>query len=223
MVGLWPTSVVATASSTSAWPTGARARRIVGYDISAVDEVRLAELAKEARAADALPANLEFCTCSAATIPAPDAAFDAIVTWSAFEHIADPVRVATEMRRIVKPDGFLFLQLWPFFATRAGSHLDDWFPEGFVQHRMSSIEIAEHIRSHPRDDLPDFWAEMKITDYAELNGISLDDLQRALLAAHWGVTRVDAYVEELRVPERARHLPLSSLLISGVKLVAVPT
>jgi ubiquinone/menaquinone biosynthesis C-methylase UbiE len=197
--------------------------QIVGFDIRAVDEARLAQLAKQQVAADTLPANLDFSTCSATTVPVADASFDAVVTWSAFEHIADPVEVAAEMRRIVKPNGFLFLQLWPFFATRAGSHLDDWFPEGFVQHRLSPIEISEHIRSHPRPDLPDFWPEMKITDYAELNRISLDDLQRVLLASHWGITRVDVYVESLRIPDRARHLPLSSLLISGVKLVAVPT
>lgn len=49
--------------------------------------------------------------------------YDVVVTWSALEHVAEPVSMLREIRRILRPGGVLFLQLWPFYYSDRGSHL----------------------------------------------------------------------------------------------------
>ena len=42
-------------------------------------------------------------------IDAPDSCFDAVVMWDIIEHIIRPMRALQEMRRVLKPGGFLFV------------------------------------------------------------------------------------------------------------------
>jgi SAM-dependent methyltransferase len=71
-------------------------------------------------------------------LPFPDATFDAVIAFNAFEHYRDPKRVARELFRILKPGGTLmvrtaFLQPlhekpWHFYnCTRYG--LEEWFKD----------------------------------------------------------------------------------------------
>jgi SAM-dependent methyltransferase len=55
----------------------------------------------------------------AAALPYRDAAFDAVFCIDAFEHIPDPVRAAHEMRRVLRPGGFVFLST-PNYGNVAG-------------------------------------------------------------------------------------------------------
>ena len=86
---------------------------LVGYDIRVTDVEVLRTRASEIGIAG-LPAALRFEVCSETSIPAPDGSFDFVVSWSAFEHILQPVAVLREVRRILTDDGVLFIQLWPF-------------------------------------------------------------------------------------------------------------
>ena len=65
-------------------------RSFVGYDIKPTDVDQLREVAKREQVADDLPPNLTFETCQADRIPAADASYDLVVSWSAFEHVSDP-------------------------------------------------------------------------------------------------------------------------------------
>ena len=69
------------------------------------------------------------------------------MTWSVFEHARDPLGLLREMRRIVRPDGELFLQLWPFYHSFRGSHLWDWFPEPFHHLGQSVEEVEAGVRA----------------------------------------------------------------------------
>src|SRR5205807_894976 len=107
-----------------------RPSRLVGFDVNPTDVHHLGRRAQE----EGVPPTadgLEFQGCEPDRLPAPDNSFDIATTWSAFEHIADPQAVLREIRRILRPSGVLFLQLWPFYYSERGSHLWDWFPEGF--------------------------------------------------------------------------------------------
>ncbi len=99
--------------------------RLVGFDVNPVREDLLLERASAAQVGDELPAALEFAVCDSTKLPAADDAFDVVVTWSAFEHIDDPATVLAEIRRVLRPDGVLFLQLWPFYHSQHGAHLDE--------------------------------------------------------------------------------------------------
>src|SRR4051794_5727396 len=110
---------------------GGRPRELVGYDVNPTPVNHLLEVAGRYGGVQALPRELSFQPSDPEGIDAPDAAFDVVITWSVFEHARDPLGLLREMRRIVRPDGVLFLQLWPFYYSHSGSHLRDWFPEPF--------------------------------------------------------------------------------------------
>jgi SAM-dependent methyltransferase len=195
-----------------------RPARLVGFDLLTTDVDELARLAKEHADLDGLPDNLFFATSEERRIPAEDHSFDVVVSWSAFEHIADPVAVLTEIRRVLTHHGVLFIQLWPFYDAAHGTHLVDWFPEGFAQHRYTDEEIAATVRSRGDQEL----GARLIDIYRTLNKITLDDLGAALRETGFRVVKIALDAEQVHLPEEVAHLPLSHVAVSGVKLLAIP-
>ena len=194
--------------------------RLVGFDVNPVDTGHLLRRAREEGVADELPPSLEFRVSDARAIPAEDAAFDVVITWSAFEHVAEPVSVLREARRILRPDGVLFLQLWPFYYSERGSHLWDWFPDGFHHLTQHEDEIREGMGVASPD--ADGHAQYMFREFRHLNRITVDELQRALLAAGLSVRKFELMTGSVHVPDELARYPLSQLGISGVMLLASP-
>jgi len=194
---------------------------LVGFDIEPVDTAGLLARARQRGLVTELPANLSFQTCGADYLPAADASFDCLFSWSAFEHVVRPVAVLAEMRRVLRPDGVLFIQVWPFFHSKHGSHLWDWYPEGFAQllHEPAAVEAT--VRAQP--DQGPAWIDNLLGAFHELNRVTVDDLQRALLLAGFTVTKLALETETVHIPPELAHLPLSTLAVSGVKLLARPS
>lgn len=196
----------------------ARPEQLIGFDIEPTNVDHLLAQAHKEIAITELPAELEFHQSSPEAIPAENASFDHLVTWSAFEHVVNPVAVLKEMRRIIRPDGVMFLQLWPFYHSERGSHLWDWFPEPFHHLNQLAGEISEEARRSDRH--PKEWTEMMVREFGNLNRITLDELQRSILASGFTIRRFELYTNPVQLtPELARY-PLSVLGISGVKLLA---
>jgi SAM-dependent methyltransferase len=198
-----------------------RPRELVAYDIERTDEAKLLEMAQRAGVARQLPRRLRFEASTETSIPAEDASFDCVLSWSVFEHVADPIALAVEMRRILRPDGVAFVQLYPFYMSEHGSHLWDWFPEGFAQFQRTDDEIAQLLRDDPGPLGPD-WATQQLRIYRTLNRLTLDDLQRALARGGLRITRLELIATRFVVPLGVAHHPLSDLAIGGVKLLAQP-
>ena len=59
-------------------------------------------------------------------------------------------------------------------------------------------------------------------DYRELNGMSLDGLQRAILGAGMYVTKLELLSHPIHLTPELNRWPLSDLAIAGVKLLANP-
>lgn len=196
---------------------------LIGFDIRPTDTDQLVSAAARVLRGSGLPSNLSFQQCGETSLPAADGTFDCVITWSAFEHISDPVAVLREIRRVLKPTGHLFLQLSPFYDSPKGSHLEGWYPEGFVQHRLTKEQIESHVRANPLPGRPDWHADHMLEAYDTLNRITLDDLQAALHQAGFDIRVAQLYSLRARIPAEARAVALSSLLIDGVKLVAVPS
>lgn len=51
-----------------------------------------------------------------------DKSIDLVISWSAFEHIANPERVYAECLRILKPGGYFLLQFGPLYFSPWGYH-----------------------------------------------------------------------------------------------------
>lgn len=193
---------------------------LVGFDLLPVDTETLLSRMREHGLASRLPRNLRFEQCGEDWLPAEDDSFDYVFSWSAFEHIARPLPVLKEVRRVLRPHGVLMIQLVPFFHSRDGSHLAEWFPEGFVQLLRSPEEVEREVRSNPKKSKP--WTDALLAAYRELNRITLDDLHRYLLAAGFAVAKLELLSDPVHLPMELAHMPLSVVGISGVKLLAVP-
>lgn len=175
----------------------AEAAEVVGFDILPFDDEELLGFMRAHKPDWRWPPGLRFIQSEPRLIPAPDESFDVAVSWSAFEHMSDPVTMVSEIRRTLRPGGILMLQLWPFFSSEWGGHLWD---------RPS----WDHLRGGElRSDIG-------------LNRITLDGVHRALLAGGLVPAKVEILSEPFHPPAGLMHLPLSELAIGGVKLLAVP-
>ncbi len=194
-----------------------RPRRLVGFDVNPVREDLLLERAQAAMVAESLPPALEFAVSDSAELPARDDSFDVVVTWSAFEHIGDPASVLSEIRRVLRPDGVLFLQLWPFYNSQHGSHLNEWYPDGFVQFQHDAEAIEADVLARAEDE---GWARYMLDEYRTLNEITVDELGRAVTEAGFRITKLQLLTERVQLPPEVHGTDLSKLGVSGVMLLA---
>ena len=137
-----------------------------------------------------------------------------------FEHARDPLGLLREMRRIVRPDGQLFLQLWPFYHSFRGSHLWDWFPEPFHHLGQSVEEVEAGVRASERHH--EVWAEYMLDEFRTLNKVTVDELGEAVRGAGFSIRELVLIGHRSRVPAGLDEYPLSVLGVGGVKLLAVP-
>lgn len=198
----------------------AQPRRLVGFDIVATNAEHLLERAREQRAVASLPRELEFRTSSAAGLPAADAEFDFVYSWSAFEHIETPVGVLREIRRILRPGGHFFLQLWPFHRSAKGSHLWDWFPEDFHHLVHNDRDTIAEMQASDRHS-PE-WTTYMAREFEHLNRITPDELQRSMLAGGFEVQRVELMTAPFHLTPELQRYSWADLGISGIKLMATP-
>lgn len=198
----------------------AKPQSMVGFDILPTDTAWLLNRAREEEVAKTLPKTLEFRTCDTHTLPADDNSFDFVFTWSAFEHVEDPVAVFREIRRILRPDGVLMLQIWPLYHSEHGAHLWQCIPDSFVHLLRSAAEIEADVRAttkHPPEEIEEF-----LEVFATLNKVTIDDLQRAMLVASLRVAKLEIQAETVHLPPELARRSLSQIGISGVKMLAVP-
>jgi SAM-dependent methyltransferase len=193
-------------------------QKLVGYDIRATDTEALARAAVVGGVAEELPEQLSFATSTPDHVPSEDDAFDVVVTWSVFEHVARPVPMLNEIYRILKPDGVLFLQLWPFFYSEHGGHLWPHYDEPFPHLVHADEAIRDKIRGRSGTDRSRADA---VDEYDSLNRITLDQLHAAILATGMIVTKLQVLTEGVHIPRELAHLAPSLLGIGGVKLLAV--
>jgi SAM-dependent methyltransferase len=191
---------------------------LTGFDIVPTDAERLRELAAREGIAEELPSTLTFSACEPRHIPAADASFDVVTSWSTFEHVDDPLAVLSEIHRILRPHGLLMIQVWPLYYSQHGSHLWQFFPSGFDHLTRSPDELEAAVRANPGPE-PD-WAEVLIEQFRSCNRLTLDELQQCLYAAGFAIGKVELLAEAVHIPPGTERYPLSQLTVSGVKLIA---
>ena len=190
---------------------------LVGFDLRQTDVEALRRAGSAAGVIEDLPPELSFASSEAQHVPAADDSFDVVVTWSVFEHVTQPVTMLKEIERILKPEGVLFLQLWPLFYSEHGGHLWPHYENSFPHLLHNDADIRDHLRGRRGTD-PDRDA---VDEYDSLNRITLEQLHNALLVAGLVVTKLELLTQPFHIPRELTHLPLSLVGIGGVKLLAV--
>lgn len=87
--------------------------------------------------------------------PFPDSTFDVIFSWGAFEHIAEVNLAISEIARVVKPTGKVFIDVYPWFYSFPGSHLTDFIPAPYFHLARSNKwvlkQLRQYITAHPAE------------------------------------------------------------------------
>ena len=79
--------------------------------------------------------------CDAHDLPFADGTFDAVVCQAVLEHVADPPRVVTELRRVLRPGGLAYSEI-PFMQqVHEGAH--DFTRYTLTGHRRLFRDFAE--------------------------------------------------------------------------------
>ena len=198
----------------------ARPARLTGFDLRPTDVDALRRSAAAAGIEEPFPDadTLSFVQSQPEMLPAPDDSFDVVYSWSVFEHVSHPVRMAHEIHRVLKPTGLLFLQLWPFYASQHGGHAWMTVREPFAHLVRSPSEMEEALRGRQGTD-PTRTAD---DEFRSLNRLTLNGLQRALLVAHLRIAKIELIGDTVHIPWEVSHQSLSDIAVGGVKLLAVP-
>jgi ubiquinone/menaquinone biosynthesis C-methylase UbiE len=156
-------------------------------------------------------------------MPFEDQSFDIVFSWSAFEHVQEVEGVLHEVRRVLTDDGFAFIQVFPWFASRYGSHLADHIATPFFHLREELPEVRSQLEAvaEANPDLKDFMLGHLWDEYTHLNHISADDFYEAAKRAGFIAqkARLISMDEDLsRAPSRFK---LSELMVAGTMMILV--
>jgi SAM-dependent methyltransferase len=194
-----------------------RPATLTGYDVRPTDVEALRATARRQGVEFPPDQQLNFVRSEETQVPAQNDFYDVVFSWSTFEHVSDPPTMLREICRIMKPEGYFLLQVWPLFQSFHGGHL--WLS---VQQPFAHLTTPPHELEPLLDGRPATDPTRSATEeFRSLNRVTLDDLQRGLLAAGMRPVKVKPIAETFHMPASVRHLPLSLLSISGIQLVAV--
>ncbi len=92
-----------------------------------------------------MPSNLKFMAEDGNALPFEDNSFDALISWGSVEHMAGGyARALNEMRRVLKPDGLLFITPGLFYSN-IGHHLGEFSSEPFFHLTKTHEEVRELV------------------------------------------------------------------------------
>ena len=201
---------------------------VVGLDIVHEKAKQIADLPRRITAAGLKPpANTErfsHVDYDGTTFPFPDASFDVVFSWGAFEHISEPQVVLSEMRRVLSPDGFIFVTVFPWYQSRDGSHLTDFITEPWFHLKWTPEAVREALdqREYDNDGQRSFVTGHLWGEFERPNGFSADMFYECARQAGWQAAKVELkhVIDDLtKAPDGYR---LSDLMITGCTMVLVP-
>ncbi len=213
---------------------------VVGFDVNQTD-VSALDAETKSRGFNLSAIDVEFRPIHSGVMDARDAEFDCGVSWSVLEHVFDRVAFMTEIRRVIKPYGHLFVQVWPLWNSEHGHHLGHWL-NPFDHIRLSRDEIMERLLKLDRLPVPietpegmattldDFlqadasdreeWISQCMASFDSCNRITLDEIQALLIEHGFRIGRFELLGGPLHVPDDLQSVPLSLLSPTGFKLLA---
>lgn len=81
-----------------------------------------------------------------------DETFDLCYSIATFEHVADPFRAVTEMKRVTNPGGYCYIQAGPLYYSPFGHHMFGYFDDyPWIHLRLSKEEIVKHCNQEGID------------------------------------------------------------------------
>jgi SAM-dependent methyltransferase len=155
------------------------------------------------------------------TFPFEDGSFDIVVSWSAFEHIADVPRVLREIRRVCRHDGRVFIQVCPWYHCLQGSHLTDYISEPYFHLKRPPEwvwqKLNEYASQHP--EKRDFVLGHMWREYQTLNRYSANRFHADAIAAGFLIEKAIVITYEQNLSQAPPDIPLDELMVYETKML----
>jgi SAM-dependent methyltransferase len=144
--------------------------------------------------ADLIPGNLRFMAEDANHLPFADDSFDVVISWGSVEHIAGGyLQALREMKRVLRPDGLLFIAPGLFYST-IGHHLDEFSSEPFFHLKKPREALRRMVLDTPPryiDRSGEFASNEQYWQwFTELNPITVTEFEKQLRALEFEPWRV---------------------------------
>ncbi|HEY4499793.1 MAG TPA: class I SAM-dependent methyltransferase [Candidatus Paceibacterota bacterium] len=130
----------------------------------------------------AVRAGVEFKTLDVHNLELESSSLDCIFSYNAFEHFDQPTTALREMIRVVKPNGFIYLNFGPLYMA----------PKGMHAYRVVSIPYCQML--FPRETLQEYFLEKKAS-LTPVNGYTVQQY-RDIWNAHSHRLKRLVYFEE---------------------------
>ena len=143
--------------------------------------------------ARARAAGVKFIAMNASDLEFPDASFDFIFSYDAFEHFENPEVAFAEMVRVLRPGGHLYLDFGPLYNSPFGEHAYQSISVPYCQFLFSEETINSFARNQRLAEI----------DFSHVNRRNLRDY-RAIWEKWSGVLQRVEYYESIDF----RHLKL---------------
>ncbi|HUJ11305.1 MAG TPA: class I SAM-dependent methyltransferase [Verrucomicrobiae bacterium] len=180
-------------------------RRVVGVEIQQVELDRCLPHARDQLRLESLPENFSLHCVEPGMLPNRDDQFDLIYSWSVFEHIDQSLfpRMLDSLRSLLKPEGFLFIQVAPLYYSAEGSHMMPWVPEPWGhllnQHDIYYSKLASAVRDP--EQLRLLWST-----YRTLNRITAPGLVTLVRQAGLEIVRDYRTKDEYVIPSELAEI-----------------
>ena len=153
-----------------------RAARDAGFDVFGIEPAPgLAQRARELSGAEVATGFIE-------DAELPDEPFDAICAWHVLEHIPKPQPSLQRLRRVVRDDGWLFLEIPNITSVRAQRKGTDWLP----------LDPENHVGFYTPEQLADVLGQAGF-ELQEAHSVSALSYYRPRLALRPSALALRAY------------------------------
>lgn len=189
------------------------ARRVVGVEIHEEIENAL-PYAKTQLGLERLPDNLELIRLHPDSPLDAIGTFDVVYSWSVFEHVSQDLIIDcfTKIKRVLRPNGVMFLQTTPLFYSAEGSHMKPWVPAPWAHLTMQQDAFYATLRK--RTDSRDQAYHLQWV-YETLNRVTAPQLLRAVKQAGFEVVREYRTHDEVPVPEDLKEIYAEDVLTTN--------
>ena len=177
------------------------AKEVVGIDLRSFSAASTGRLATEQGHGEVI----RIAVADGAELPFADDAFDVVISINVLEHVAVPLAVLRECRRVLRPGGRLYLHFPPFYSPW-GPHLDGWinfpWPHLLFSERslVRAAALVEEQERHNERFIPPARVHWdKLEGFYELNRLTIHRFSKL-------VRETDLQILQCRLLPFGRHV-----------------
>ncbi|MEX3967947.1 methyltransferase domain-containing protein [Paraburkholderia sp. EG286B] len=137
--------------------------------------------------------------------------FDIVYSWSVFEHVQYDLIADcfAKMKRVLRPNGVLFMQTTPLYFSAFGSHFQHWIPAPWshllIQHDVYCNELRRRVGDEAQAH--DLWCM-----FENLNRATANQIVRAARQAGLEIIREHRTYDDYQIPDDLREIYAEEVL-----------